>query len=294
MKAEITRIERMGPVNEKILPADFEEIVREQEEKLEQMRTTPWLADDVAWKELGAQFWRDNNLAGGFVIDGGACGGALAQVKNDGTMYRHEQEFVANPGEFKDKHGRWPRVYKIENGTRTTVLVMRGDLRDGLGRAQGSFGWSDDKDLVGMAKEAPWHNYFVRLIGYFERPGLPCRDRIRVPNVSSSRAFPSVLNPPASYKFSGIAPAPVHTYVVEINTPTECEVAFEWWNSNKEKVARTDKKELEKGDNKIVASITGIPSPPMTGFFNIEVFEAPKGLTVRRVGTSPPTSPLGR
>jgi len=294
MKAEIARVEKTGPIREEILPADFEKIVKEQEEKLEQMRTTPWLANDVAWKVLGTQFWKDNNSAGGFVIDGGACGGAIAQVKNDGTLYRHEQEFVANPGEFKDKHGRWPRVHKIENGTRTVVLVMEGELRDGLGRAQGPYGWSDDRDLVGMAKEAPWHNYFVRLIGYFKRPRLPCTDKIRVPNVATPKDFPSILNPPASYKFSGIAPAPVHTYVLEINTPTKSKVAFEWWNSNKEKVNRTDKRELKKGDNEVVANITGIPSPPMTGFFNVEVFEAPKGLTVKRVETSPPTSPLGR
>jgi len=294
MKAEIARVERIGPVNKEILPIDPGELYEEQREKLSQMETTGWLTGDVVMRIQQANFWRDNSEAGGIVHGGAGCAGRVTRLTDNGTSYYHEQEFVANPAEFKEKRGRWPRVYKEGDGERTVVLVMKGDLRDGLGRAQGPYGWSRDRDLVGFAKEATWRNYFAALFGYFKRPSLPCRDEIRCVNCGGPAFFPKVANPPISYKFSGIAPAPVHTYVVEINTPTDCKVAFEWWNSNKEKVARTDKKELEKGDNKVVASITGIPSPPMTGFFNVEVFEAPKGLTIRRVETSPPTSPLGR
>jgi len=294
MRAEITSIERTGPVEEEILPADPEEIYREQHEKLSQMEITDWLTGDVVTRIQQTEFWRDNSAAGGIVRGGAGCAGRVTRLTDNRTSYYHDQEFVDNPAEYREKHGRWPRVYKEENGKRTVALVMKGNLRDGLGRAQGPYGWSKDRDLVGFAKEATYGNYLAVLFGYFKRPSLPCRDEIKCNNCGSHRGFPSVLNPPISYKFSGIAPAPVHTYVVEISTPTDSKVAFEWWNSNKEKVDRTDKRELKKGDNKVVANITGIPSPPMTGFFNVEVFEAPKGLTIKRVETSPPTSPLGR
>jgi len=297
MMAEIRSIEvsRVGSVNAEILPPTLEEMVEEFGSIAREAGAAEFTARSVGIERILEGWRRDGRTLGGEIASGTCCNGSWANCTDGTITYTHEQGYGYSPEDYKEREGHYPKLRKTEKGRTVVVGENVGEQRNGLGRAGGPWGWSEDGNLIAGALASFVHNFIATLLGYFDRPRLPCTDEWRIPNiVLAETEVPDQFHPDASYKFSGIAPAPVHTYTFRVDTPTDAVIGLEWWDSDKSRVARRDKVELEKGASRVVSSITGIPSPPITGFFNVNVLDAPRGLTVSRVRTSPPTSPLGR
>jgi len=295
--AEVRSIEvsRIGSAKGEILPPTLEAMMEEYGSIAREAGFPDFGVRSVAIRRSLRTWEDDGQMLGGQTTSGTLCVGGGLETSNGTVTYRHESRPAYSPENFEDRYGHYPRVAKTEAGG--TVVIHRnvGEQRGGAGRAGGPWGWSEDGDLIAGALASFAHNFIATLLGYFDRPRLPCTDEWKIPNlVLAETRAPDQFHPDASYRFSGIAPTPVHAYTFRVDTPTDAVIGLEWWDSDKSRVARRDKVELEKGANRVVSSITGIPSPPVTGFFNVNVLDAPRGVTVSKVRTSPPASPLGR
>jgi len=185
--------------------------------------------------------------------------------------------------------GRDPRtrpapVYKSEAG----AITRQGTI-DRLGRMGGVYGWSVDRDLIAGALASFWHNYVISLIAYFKRPKLPLTEEWHLPNLTLEETRePEQFHPAASFVFRTL-PAPVMVFTIRVSCPTAAKLGLDWWDSGKGDIAKTDV-EIEAGRSNIIAYVT---MPPLltTGYFTINVLDAPRGITIESIYTTPPSLP---
>jgi len=279
-------IKRVGPVREEILPKKTaEELIpeiREREGVMSPM-PEPSLMRDALNQSLRTQAY-DAIDAGGTQFGMNTCVGRFSSVSNNGTKYLGEVNFHNTPDGFYEEHGRYPVVFKETRAERTRTLVLEGPKRDGFGRAQGTYGWSDDRDLVAFIDANPRTlNATLLMMGYFDRPSIPCTDSIRVPNHEVGQVLDQILFP-VSYSYNN--PSPVITYQVKVNSPTDGKLGLDLWNSNKER-AISEPQEIEFSEGRSIITLAVI-GPPASGYLNVNPLDAPEGLTVTEVRTVPP------
>ncbi|MEM0067660.1 MAG: hypothetical protein QW632_04460 [Ignisphaera sp.] len=158
---------------------------------------------------------------------------------------------------------------------------------DRYGRAGGDLGWDKYRDLVAFVLASFTHNFVPALIGFVERVRLPFSGAWKLPNiVLSETVAPKQAIPPASFVFTFIPPAFSPAFIVEYSSETPVTFWFELWDADKRDVARVNHTEESTGDVKLVVVFPG--ALLSSGYFNINVVDAPKGIVVRRVLTIPP------
>jgi len=174
-------------------------------------------------------------------------------------------------------------VYKYEKG----VTEEQGRIVD-YGRMGGPFGWSRDKNLIAGALASFRHNWVGLLALFRERPRLPSTEAWVLPNMTLEETkAPDQLVLPASYRYTLWRPATTVFFTVNTSSATPTKVGLDWWDANKETLARVEEIELPEGDNVIKAILRGPPFRIRTGYFTVNPIDAPKGMTVVSVTTTP-------
>jgi len=155
------------------------------------------------------------------------------------------------------------------------------------GRMGGPFGWSADRDLIAGALASFTHNWVGMLALFRDRPKLPQVQPWVLPNVTLAETkAPNQLVLPASYSFRLLRPALMATFDVIVKSDTPAKMGFDWWDPGKGDLARVEAVDLPAGDNRVILSIRG-PPPIYSGFFNVNPIDAPAGVTVASVRTTP-------
>lgn len=175
-------------------------------------------------------------------------------------------------------------VIKVANG----VSEEQGRLTD-YGRMGGPRGWSKDRDLIAGVLASFRHN-FVELLALFrDRPRLPLTTPWSLPNLTLAETrAPKQFVLPATFTYNLWRPALASTFTIDLKSDTPIEVGLEWWDAAKGDLARVDSIKLDAGDNRVVAMLRGPPVRIKSGYFNIEPLDAPRGLVVSGVTTTPP------
>lgn len=173
-------------------------------------------------------------------------------------------------------------VYRYSDGTKETVLVL-----DRYGRAGGPFGWDKYRDVVGYVLASFWHNFVISLIGYASRPKLPFSGKWVLPNiVLAETVAPRQAIPPASFTFTLLRPSFRQTFVITYSSNTPVTLGFEVWDQARNDVARVESYRIEEtGDVRVIVNTRG--RLLRTGYFTIDVHDAPNGIVVKEVYTRP-------
>jgi hypothetical protein len=173
-------------------------------------------------------------------------------------------------------------VYKSEAG-----VVSKQGVLDKPGRMNGVFGWSADRNLIAGALASYTHNFVAMLIAYFERPSLPLTQAWKLPNlVLEETKAPKQFHPAASFTFRH-PPTPLAFYRIRVSSETPAKIGLEWWDANKNDLARVDEVDVDAGVTDVLAYVT-LPFAVTQGYFSINVIDAPKGIVIERVETIPP------
>jgi hypothetical protein len=155
------------------------------------------------------------------------------------------------------------------------------------GRMGGNFGWSKDRDLIAGALASFTHNWVGLLALFRDRAKLPQTEPWVLPNLTLAETVaPKQFVLPASYHYALLRPALLTRMFVEVSSETPLKLGFEWWDINKNSIARIDSLDVPSGDSTIRLLVYRLP---VRGYFNIEPIDAPKGLTVKSVTTIPRT-----
>lgn len=270
----------MPRVMEEVFPA-VNEVVHEM-----QSEGPEHIAHAAAANRLLLDF-QDSAPLGAAINAETLCQGSFVTSSNGQITYVHEQNRGQTPEHFRSRHGHYPRVERRSSAGSVVVGRNVGSQQGGTGRANGPTGWMEDGDAIAAALASFVHNFVAALIGYFDRPSLPHTEGDwELPNiVLAETRTPDQFHPAASYSFR-VAPTPTVTFATTVSSPTDGALALQVWNSNKEDMGVVEV-DIEEGRNEIVSSV--IRAVPMTrGYFNVNVLDAPRGVTVNSVRTFPP------
>jgi len=176
-------------------------------------------------------------------------------------------------------------IYRVVDSTREEAGRL-----DRYGRMGGPFGWDKFRDLVAGALASFRHNFIALLLGFFRRPLLPLSKAWVLPNmVLAETRAPNQFVPPASFQYNLIRPAINSIWTIEISSPTDAKIGLDWWDSKKRDLARLEEVKISKGDSKVKVILTSFrPMLARKGYFTINPIDAPKGLTIKKVTTTPP------
>jgi len=272
---KVTHIEpeplyKLPPLNETL--AKVEPLVREMEEE-----GPDWTAYQASCFDH-LQFFHDS--APVCRIGSSVCCNGIGVVTSEGNVRYYTTRVVG-----LDPRTTPAPVYKSEAGA-----VTRQGTINRPGRMGGVYGWSADRDLIAGALASFTHNYVISLIGYFERPTLPLTEEWHLPNLTLAETRePEQFHPAASFIFRTV-PVPVMVFTIKISSPTAAKLGLDWWDSGKGDVAKAEV-EVSAGRSEILAYVT-MPlmlMPMFMGYFTINVLDAPRGITIEEVFTTPPS-----
>ena len=233
-------------------------------------------------KEVMAQWYIGNAPRGLVLGNNTCCHGAGVQVTTY-RVYTMERRAARSPEDFRRRYGHYPRVYMTEKGRTTQVAVMRGNRREGLGRMGGDHGWDSTRDLFGFALASFRHNFQALLGAFADRPKLPCKEEWHLPNLIYSEKVeeierrygcrivePPVAVPPASYKFSFVAPTPMMVLAIGTNCPRDTKAILEVWDANKRDLADPTEVTFPQGESETILVVQApFGTVIQKGFFNI-------------------------
>lgn len=248
-----------------LLPRILDEVLPEEEARLEEMRRTDGAPD---WVMFGsavetimapynefAQKWGD-------VPWGGTCTVASALKVGIYSMPRP--------------------ICRQDNN------LYRGDEHVGslvfgkTYRMNGPHGWDKYKEAIAGAVIG-WSCNFYNLVAWLkDPPTIPNSEAWKIPKIG-------VVPLSAVYKYSAVVPAPVLTTSYTVVTPTteKGRIYVSLWDSNRNTLAEEDI-ELE-GNNEyfIINNWLGIPFVPQQGFLEITPYDTE--ITVKDVNSFPPS-----
>lgn len=285
VRAEIERVERIGPPRKELLPKVLDKVLEDIRPLVAEMAEEgpDWVAYSLAASELERTFISTSPLDIRSAIRT-ICNTARASVTDGTVTYYNETGAASSPEHFKARYGHYPNLYKSIG---TTVVVT--GVQDRVGRAGGIYGWSKDRNMVAGALASYTHNFIQSIIAFFKRPRLPLVSPWVLPNLTLAETVaPEQFHPPASFTYSHIRPSFINTYTVVTSCDTPSRLGLEWWKYDKSDMARVEV-ELPEGTVKSTTRLIGPPLVKRTGYFTINVIDAPKGITVNSVSTSPIT-----
>jgi len=233
-------------------------------------------------KEVMAQ-WYIGNAPRGLVLGNNTCCHGAGVHITTYRVYTMERRAARSPEDFRRRYGHYPRVYVTEKGRTTQVAVMRGNRREGLGRMGGDHGWDSTRDLFGFALASFRHNFQALLGAFADRPKLPCKEEWHLPNLIYSEKVeeierrygcrivePPVAVPPASYKFSFVAPTPMMVLAIGTNCPRDTKAILEVWDANKRDLADPTEVTFPQGESETILVVQApFGALIQKGFFNI-------------------------
>lgn len=174
-------------------------------------------------------------------------------------------------------------VIKVADGAR----AEQGRLTT-YGRMGGPFGWSKDRDLIAGSLASFRHNWVGLLALFRDRPRLPLTQPWALPNMTLAETrAPNQLVLPATFTYNVWRPAMNVVFVTDLKSDTPIEIGLDWWDAAKGDMARIESVKLDAGDNRLVSVLRGPPMLIKSGYFTINPIDAPRGLTVSAVKTTP-------
>jgi len=285
VSVEIEYIERVGAPKIELLPRSLNSVLKEFRPVVVEMAEEgpDWVAYSLAANDLSRTFI-DTSPFGVRLAANTCCNTARAFVTDGEVSYYNEIRAAYDPEDFRRRYGHYPRLYKSTKGT---VVVV--GSQDRIGRAGGIYGWSNDKNMIAGALASYRHNFVQSIIAYFKRPRLPLTTAWVLPNLTleETRA-PEQFHPAASFTFRHVRPSMVNRYVVTATCSTPAKLGLEWWASDKSDLGKAEL-ELPEGTTRFVARLIGPPFRKIAGYFTINVIDAPKGITIESVTTTPMT-----
>ena len=210
------------------------------------------------------------------------CHGARVSVTTY-KVYYMEQRAARSPNDFKRRYGHYPRIWRYEKGEKVVAFTMKGDRKEGLGRAGGPTGWDKWRDCFAFALASFKHNFQALLGAFASRPKLPCSEEWHLPNlvcapkvVELEKKYrarivePPVAVPPASYEYSWTIPTPVMTLAIGTNCPRKTTAYLEFWDRDKKDLCDPIKVEFDKGETETVVMARAAPGYLFdAGYLNI-------------------------
>lgn len=260
-----------------VLPRDPKEVFEETRATVGSMReeAVNWAFVDAAVGEM-LEDWIASSPVGARLGLGHFCSGVGVRTNDGSTVYKMER-FIATGGNFD--------VDVFRRGGNQSVVV--GTL-DGPGRMNGPFGWSSDQSVVAWALVNFKWNFVGVLLGYFDRPSLPFDGEWELPELISESARatkePEQAHPDASFTYRMRPSLRASTFVVTVASPTPAVYGVDARDRSGESKARVAQVEVPEG---VSRAVIRMPGAPMQGRLDIVPRDAPKGLTVQRVVSTP-------
>lgn len=287
VKAEVESIRKIEEFREKILPPEIQSVAEKVRPRVKEMaeEAPEWVEFASAQSHILSRWSDSARMLGGILAQETTCSGTSVNAGGDVRYYYAEPRAAYSPENYKDRYGHYPKINKTDGTTTQTVLAQ-----DQLGRARGPMGWSDDKNLVGAALASFKHNFIQHIAAFFDRPCMPNNKNWELPNaVLPETKKPDQYVPPASYNFKHIRPAMIRTYTITTQAKGSSPIKYglQWWDSNKNRLAKIDEIKVPEGRSRVKARVIGAPLASRTGYMNLEPIDAPNGLTVESVDMRP-------
>ncbi|MCK5615611.1 hypothetical protein KAR91_77820 [Candidatus Pacearchaeota archaeon] len=227
-----------------------------------------------------------NTAPFGFRINSsGVCAGVGVNSSDGKVTYSTVPVVGSNPAVVR------PDIFKTEAGRKTTQGQITAP-----GRMNGPFGWSVDRNLIAGVLASFRFNFLIILIAYFERGSLPLTRPWSLPNMVLAPELreegvltPNQLHPAASFTFLQRPSIVRNTYTIDTSCETPATLGIEWWDPAKRDLARIDALQVPAGSSRNIVTLKGSPLAKRSGFFNINVIDAPKGITIDKISVTPPS-----
>ena len=188
---------------------------------------------------------------------------------NDGTtvvVYTEEKGAAYSPEDFKNRHGHYPRIWRIVRNRRTGEVIARelAHVQDRLGRAGGVFGWDKFRSCVAGALASFRHNFEALLMAVAKFAKTPLTKPWVSPNMVPevlkrereiwhvTELKPDQFYLPFCFRYHTRFPILNRVFFrIGMYAPQGGEVGIDLWNAYKGDRARIGKVKLPAGHSEI-------------------------------------------